>query len=359
MKQLQIITIFFLIFLSGCVEKEILDDISLEIGRGYDRGKDDTIEGTTLIYNFLPDKSVENITVSTTARTTRELMNKLQRQASNPIAEGSLEVFLFSKELASDGLIDYLDAPQRNPSIGARLFIAVVDGSTKELLNADFGVRGNAMFLSDLLTHNIKREDLPRSNLHLFFHDYYQLGKTSFMPEIKMLNDQTLELTGVSLFKPGKLELVDTVEKDKMFFLKLLVDKYSEGSHTVDIGEDEAVVRNISSKNIKKLVKKNPYQINIRIKMDGIITEHTGKRLTPATIKQVEKLMEEEVTKGCEALIKRFQEKGVDPVGLGNFIHTRDRKAKITDDWVNSDEYKALKVKVIPEITIMESGVTE
>ncbi|MHC0038200.1 Ger(x)C family spore germination protein [Pseudoneobacillus sp. C159] len=348
-----------LVLLSGCVQSEILDDISLEIGRGYDRAEGDLIEGTTLIYNFQPDKTVENVTASAIAATSRDLINNLQRQSSNPISEGSLEVFLFSKELAQDGLIDYLDAPQRNPSIGARLFLVVVDGSTKELLNSNFGFRGNAMFLSELLRHNIKQEDLPKTNLHLFFHDYYQLGRTGYMPMVKKMSDKHLELQGLGLFTGNKLQMVDTVEKEKMFFFKLMVDKYSEGAHMVKIDRDIAVIRSISSKHKLILTKKKPYQITLKIKVDGIIREHTGKKLTPAIIKKIEQYTEEEITRECEKLIKGFQEKKIDPVGFGFFIRTRDRKAHITEEWENSDAYQSLEVKVKTDVKILESGVTE
>jgi spore germination protein len=351
--------IISILLMAGCVHPEILDDIGLEIGRGYDRGEGDSIIGTTLIYNFQPDKSVENITASATATTTRDLVNKLQRMSPDPIAEGSLEIFLLSKELATDGLINYLDAPQRNASIGARLHLIVVDGSAKELLSGNYGNRGNAIFISNLLNHNIKFEDMPRSNLHIFFHDYYQLGKTGYLPEIKKVNDEVIELTGISLFKGETLKVVDKIEKDEMFYFKLLVDKYSEGAHKIDLGKDEAVVRSIRSKHKIKLIKKNPFQITIDLKIKGVIREHTGRKLTPKIIKEIEKTMEEETSKQCEELIKRFKEKKIDPVGLGFYIKTHTRGFNLTKDWEDGEEYQSVKVKVNTDVKIVESGVIE
>jgi spore germination protein len=349
-----------LLLLSGCVEKEILDDIAIEIARGYDVEEDHKIQGTMLVYNFQPDKSIENTILTTDASSTRELVNKLQRQSPEPLAEGSLEVFLFGKKLASDGLIDFLDAPLRNASIGARLFIVVADDSAKELLSGNYGNRGNAIFISNLLLHNIEKENLPRTNLHLFFHDYYQLGKTGFLPQVKKLNDKTLEINGVSLFKTDKIQLVDTIEPDKMFYFKLLVDKFSEGSHQVRKGDDVAVVRSITSRHNMELSKDKPVSVTILIKIKGVITEYTGPgTLTRKVIDNYEKEMEEEITRECEALIKRFQNHGVDPIGLGFFIKSKTRGYKLDKGWEESEAYKNLSVKVKTDIKIVESGVIE
>jgi spore germination protein len=352
--------ILSLIIVTGCVEKEILDDINIEIARGYDWEDEDTTKGTMLIYNFQPDKSIENTTLTTTASTSRELVNKLQEQASNPLSEGSLEVVLIGKELANKGFIDYLDAPLRNASIGARLFVVAVDGNANDLLSGSYGTRGNAIFISNLLNHNIENQNLPKTNLQLFFHDYYQLGKSVYIPQIKKLSDDTLGITGISLLKTEKLIVVDTIEPEKMFFFKLLVDKFSEGSHKVQREEDEVIVRSITSRHKMKVTKRNPYSVTVHIKIRGVTREYTGPgKLDEKVISQYEKAMEELVEKECDALIKRFQEKGIDPVGFGHFIKSRTRGFKLDKGWEESDQYKNLTVNVKADVKIVESGVIE
>lgn len=349
-----------ILYMSGCVEKEILDDIAIEIARGYDYVDDKTVRGTTLVYNFQPDKSIENTTLSTTASTSREIINKLQEQSTDPLSEGSIEVFSFGKELAQKGLIDYLDAPLRNSSIGARLFLVVVDGNAEELLSGNYGTRGNAIFISNLLKHNIQNQNLPNTNLQLFFHDYYQLGKTGYLPQIKKLGEDKLELNGISLFKSEKIKIADTVDSEKMFYFKLLVDKFSEGSHKVTRKEGEAILRSISSKNKMKVTSRDPYIVTVNIKINGVIREYTGPgKLTKKVITKYEKDMEETVTKECETLIKRFQEKAIDPVGFGYFIKTRTRGFGLNNKWEESERYKNLIVKVVTDVKIVESGVIE
>jgi spore germination protein len=349
-----------LLLISGCVEKEILDDIGIEIARAYDWAEDNKFLGTMLIYNFQPDNTIENTTLSSTATTSRDFVNKLQEQSTDPLSEGSLEVFLFGKKLAENGLIDYLDAPIRNASIGARLFLVVVDGSANELISGSYGNRGNAIFISNLLNHNIKNQNLPKTNLQLFFHDFYQLGKTGYLPQLKKMDDDKLELNGISLFKTKKLELVDTIEPEKMFYFKLLVDKFSEGSHTVKQGGDEAVIRSITSRHKMKLTRRNPHSVTVHIKIKGVIREYTGPGvMDEKIITKYEKAFEEEITQESEALIKRFQEKKIDPVGLGFFIKTKTRGFDLNEGWEDSEDYQSLQVKIKTDVEIVESGVIE
>lgn len=358
MKRLYVFCVLNLLILSGCVKKEILDDIGIEMARAYDWVNEETIEGTSLVYNVQPDKSVENTTFTAEATTSRDLFNKLQKQSPDPLSEGSIEMFLFSKELATNGISDYLDAPQRNASIGERLYLAVVDGKAKEALTGDFGKRGNAIYLSTLIEHNVESEDVPRTNLQLFFHDHYQLGKTPFLPQIKKLNDQVLAINGLSLFKGKGMRVVDTIELDKMFFFKLLVDKFSEGAHKIKMSEDEGVIRSINSKNKMKITKRSPFEITITIKITGVLKEFTGQKLTPTELKNMEKILSDSVKKECEALIKRFQEKKIDPVGLGFFIKTKTKGFDLTN-WEDGSQYQSLKVNVKTNVDIVESGVIE
>jgi spore germination protein len=352
--------ILSLFFISGCIEKEILDDIGIEIARGYDLVDDNKVLGTMLVYNFQPDKSIKNTILTAKASTSREIVNKLQEQSSEPLSEGSIELFLFGEKLAKDGLIDYLDAPIRNASIGARMYLVVVDGNANELLSGNYGTRGNAIYISNLLNHNIKNHNLPRTNLQQFFHDYYQLGKTSFLPQIKKMTNDKLELNGISLFKGDKLKVIDTIEPADMFYFKLLIDKFSEGSHMIKREEGEAILRSITSRNKMRVTKRNPYQVTIHMKISGVIKEYTGPgKLTKKIITEYEKTMEEQVTKESEKMIKRFQEQEIDPIGLGFFIKTRTRGFKLNKQWEQSDEYKNLTVKVVTDVKVLESGVIE
>ena len=254
--------------------------LTLIEGIGFDYIDKKNIQGTVVIPVYLPDQPPKNTTFSAKAEIKKSILQDIQRQAADPIVTGSLEVVLFSKTLSEKiGILPLVDAFQRDPGVGAGLYLAVVDGETKNLLTGNYGIRGNADYISKLMEHNIKNEDLPKTNLQLFLADFYQEGKTPFIPQIKQIGKDKMEINGISLLKYGKM--VDLIKPDEMFSFKLMVDKYSEGMHKVKLDNGEAAVRSIHSSHNFELTKRNPTEVTIHLKVEGIINEFTGHELTP------------------------------------------------------------------------------
>ncbi|TKC15383.1 Ger(x)C family spore germination protein [Robertmurraya kyonggiensis] len=343
-------------FLNGCVKKEILDDINLIEAIGFDYAGDGNTSGTILYPIYQPDQPPENKTLTAKALIKKSILQDIQLQAANPIVTGSMEAVLFAKELATkEGVLELIDAFQRDPGVGSGLYLAVVDGEARELMDGNYGVRGNATFISNLLENNIENEDLPKTNLQKFLFSYYQEGQTPFMPQLKKISDEKIELNGVCFFKHGKV--VETISSDQMFFFRLLVDKYSNGLHRVKIKDGEAAVRSIRSTHNFDLSKRSPLEITVKIKVQGIVNEYTGNEVKPEQIKQLENAFGEEIKKQSQELVDIFKEQKIDPVGFGHFVKTRKRKYDLSK-WLESD-LKNLTVKVVPDVTITEAGVIE
>lgn len=342
--------------LVGCVEKEILDDINLIEGIGFDYAGEEYIKGTVLFPIYQPDQSPQNKTLTSKAKIKKAILQDIQLQAANPIVTGSMEIVLFGKELATkNGVLELVDAFQRDPGVGSGLYLAVVDGEAQELLEGNYGIRGNATHISNLMENNIKHEDLPKTNLQQFLASYYQVGQTPFMPELKQISKEKVEISGISFLKHGKV--VETIHPDQMFFFRLLVDKYSNGMHRVRIDDGEAAVRSIRSVHIFKLTNRSPMEVEVRLKVQGIINEFTGNQVTPKKIDELEKAFEKEIQDECLKLIELFQEKKIDPVGFGHFVKTKTRNFDLSK-WTDV-EYQKLTVKIKPDVIISEAGVIE
>ncbi len=122
------ILILIVMSITGCVQKRILDDISIESGMGYDINDEGNIYGTATVSNYLPDKAVKNVNYTAESTKNREIFLEMQRQSADPLVAGSLEVVLFGEKLAKKGIIDVVDILQRDATIGERLYLGVVDG---------------------------------------------------------------------------------------------------------------------------------------------------------------------------------------------------------------------------------------
>ncbi|CAM3915890.1 Ger(x)C family spore germination protein [Mesobacillus thioparans] len=355
---MRIKTLFLLtaavVILSGCVEKEIIDDVNIEMGVGYDMVEDGKIEGTVMIPIFNPDKKIGNFTYSARASSGMDLIQEVQRKSAQPIVTGSLEIALFGEDIAKNGISEYSDAFQRDASIGAGVYFAVAHESAKSILTGTYGNRGNAVHLSQLIEHNMKTRNLPVTNMHLFTFDFFQEGKDPYLPILKRVEPEIVDIVGIALFKGDRM--ISELPPEKMFFFKLLTDKFSEGSFKLSVENKKAVIKDLDSKHKIKLTKRDPYTITVDIKIKGLIREYTGNLVTPAIIKDIEKQFEAQVNKEASSMIKDFQEKGIDPVGFGQFIKTQTRGFDFKK-W--EDEYKNLTVHVNTDVIITEVGIIE
>lgn len=355
MKRLFILCLFTSIILSGCVQQQIIDKQNIETAAGFD-WTDGKIQGTILYPTYMPDKSVSNNVLVAKSKVTREILENLQKKSDQPLVTGSLQVALFGKSLAKRGFFHLIDSFQRDPNIGSRIHLAVVDGSTSTLLMGKYGNTGNGIYIKDLLDHNMKYLDVPRQNLHLFGAYLYEKGRTTYLPIIKQVNNNELQITGIALFNTKKM--VMELPAKKMFFFKLLVDRHSAGNQAVKINNEEVVVRSInSSNNIKVNNKKDPYEVTIDIDIEGIIREYTGKKISNTIMNKFEKAFEKKIERETLSLLKDFQKHKIDPVGIG------ERAENVTrhfdwDKWWDSD-YKNVTFKIVPKVKIVESGTVE
>lgn len=350
-----LIALVSLFLLFGCVDTEIIDDVRLITGIGFDAGEGDKVNGTALIPYYMPDQKIINNTLTTSGSPTRDLFKKYQEMSPDPIVGGALEVVLFGMDFANKGIYQVLDSLQRDPGVGTSIYLAVVDGTAREILEGDYGKRGNSSYISEMLEHNIKRRDLPKTNFHLFMSDFYQSGKTSYLPIIRKKDKTTVEISGLALLRNG--QLVDKIPMKKLFYFKMMSEKLNQGTIALDLGKEKVALESINTKVKKKIVRRNPYEIDVHIKMEAYLNQYTGRHLNHKITDEIESVLERQIRSNAGGLVKQFQEKGVDPIGFGHFVKSKDRSYD-NDRWIKS-EYKNLKVNIKPSVSIIETGIIE
>ncbi len=341
------------LLISGCVDKKVIDDVNISVGMGLDKSEGQ-LKGTIMIPVFKEDKSIGNFTFTAEGAVTRDAIIKMQNKASQPIVGGSLDIILLGENLAREGIISVLDVFLREPTIGAGLKLAIVDGTPEEIFKANYGDRGNSEYLDNLLEHNMRDGSLPLSNLHLFLVDYYQKGKDAYLPLLKKKEPELVNIMGVALFKGEKV--VDILTMDKMYYFKLLVDKRVRGSVMIKRKQGESFIKTIKSRHKIKLVNRNPYQFVIDLKVKGNLTEHEGRDLGKNEVKDIEKQLEKQIVDECTAMIKDFQKQKIDPIGFGHFVKTKTRSFDF-GKW--EEDYKSAQFKVNADVEIVEIGVIE
>jgi len=338
---------------AGCVEKSVIDDVNIATGVGIDKSGDQLL-GSIMIPVFNPDKSFDNFTFTAKGKVFRDLISEMQKKASQPIVSGSLDLAFIGKDIARRGILPVLDVFLRDPTVGSRLHIAIVDGKAVDIFEGKYGDRGNGEYLKQLMEHNMSYQNLPRTNLHLFLAAYYQKGQDPYLPILKKVQKDLVTITGIALFKDEKL--VDILSDKKMFYFKLLVDKHTRGSVKIKNKHGESSIESIHSDEKIKLVKRNPYEFTVHISINGFLTEHQNRSFKKSDIHRIEKQLEKQVVQECQNLIKNFQKHKIDPVGFGHIAKTQTRNFDFQKWYEN---YHNAKFKITAKVAINEVGVIE
>ncbi|MCM3600499.1 Ger(x)C family spore germination protein [Robertmurraya korlensis] len=346
--------LFLIVFLTGCVEQKIIDDINIMSGVGYDAKEDGKVKGTIVIPVYKADKSISNESFVAEAKVSKEINRQAQMKSADPLENGSIEIVLFGKELAERGLYEITDTFERDAGIGSRLYLAVVDGTADEIMQKNLGNLGTGSYLNTLLEHNMRHRELPLSNLHLFMYSYYSKVQDPFLPYVKLTGNK-VKVQGIALFDHDRA--VDYLNSKDMFFFKALMENFRNGAYTFNVGKDIVTTYNITTK--RKYDIKDPLtqpKVNLYVELEAHIREYTGKKLDSKVVDQAGKAFEEAINKKTKELLERFRDQKIDPIGIGVLAKTQTRKFD-PDKW--NEVYQNATFHVSSKVLITETGVIE
>lgn len=330
--------------------KQIIDKILMVTVAGYDYVDKNTIQGTVVAPTFLKEGELIDLIYTDTASMVYENRSKLNRQASEELLNGKLDVVLFSKELASTGVSDYIDYLLRDPSIGTQLHLAVVDGSTYEMLNSIKAKKGAGVYLSDLIEHNIENGNLPILNLKQFSGEVVSKLTDPYLPILKLVHGVP-KITGLAIFNSDKL--VDSISVKDVMLFKMLHENMKDGQYFLKTEKYSAAIQNVDSSREVEVTKKNgKLKVNFTVKIDAVVREFTGKGGLKKK-EQIKKMFEKDISAKSVKLIKSFQQKKVDPLGIEEVVKSRSRD-------YNSKKFKeaypTMEIDVDTKFTLSEFG---
>lgn len=340
------------LLLTSCIETHIIDEIMIlgALGLDYINEKETRLIGNTPA--FVENQPVENVLHENIMSTQKHSIEELQKNAIFEIKLGSLMATLFNREYAEKhGLYGFVNYLKREPYVGAKLYLAIVEGETKSIFEDDYGERGNGFFIENLIQHNIEKHDLPKNNLHLFLFNYFQKGKDPHLPIIKKTGPGELQIDGVALFKDDKM--IERLPNEKLFFFKLLVDNYTEGTFRTHQDGSEINYEHVKSKLKMRLRERNPYVIDLNLDIKGALTDYTNGDLDEKTIKRAEVLLKKKIEKEVADLLKKLQQLNVDPAGIGAFVKSRTRGFNLVE-WEKA--YPETTFHVQAKVLIRDTG---
>ncbi|SFS57479.1 Ger(x)C family spore germination protein [Paenibacillus sp. BC26] len=347
----------FLLLLSGCVKQEVLEKITITFVCAFDEAPNEDIEFTIAAPKFHAGKSatVTNILYSKVGHTTKNITELMDMQLNRPIKPGKASIILFEQELAAKGLADQLDVVLRDPLASRRMYLAVVDGKAKALLQSNFSSdEEKGMFLFNLLDTNVRNGLVPRQNLHDFEYAYLGKGMDPFLPLIKLQNNQVM-ISGLALFKDDKYIL--SLNEKQMRVMKLLMENVKHGGileTKLDNGSYIAL-KNVGSKVNYRVGKDTQHpKVTINLNMNSELIDSRGIRLTLLEQQKMVESFEADITSTGMDLIQRCKKEGIDPFGLGDFVRSKTRNWNEAE-W--NQQYPTMDVKLNVKVMLSEMGI--
>jgi Ger(x)C family germination protein len=344
------------ILLSGCNQQTIVDRINMISILGIDT-RDELIVGNAIYPDY--DHREKLKFTQGIGRTTQLVFGEMQMHETKPLRLGKLRMLIFSRALAEKGIIRFIHSICRDPLINSYVILAVSEQPTETVLKK-MEKQGSEKLPNRLITQNEKAGNVPVTNLQTFLFNYYGEGRDVFMPYIGLGESGKIEVRGTAAFRDDKLALV--LSKPESVALKLLQSKFENGFIPVQFDEAKegypAVLMIVSGGSDMKMSQEGgETTITFRTKVYGYLKDQEERVdiREQSDFEYIERAVEKEINQQMETLLLKLQKRGIDPLGIGDFVRARDRRWKEGEFY--SLVYPRLKLRVESKVKLKESNI--
>lgn len=362
MKRIFLVLLCLTIIMTGCAQKRIIDDLALINAIAYDLSdnEDEPLKSTATFPIITKDGNYDRETLIVTGKSSKDAREKYRTETNLQLESGQLRVAFFGEELAKTGIMPYIDTFLRDPDIGVRVMLGIVEGEASDIITLKIENEGqNATYLEQFITKIHKESRKINYTIYQFLRDFYDDGIDPVLPVFKE-EDKKIKFSGMGLFQADKLiEILNPLDSQMLF---LLQKDIKHGSYGTELEEDkkEFIVFNfIETKNrihVNSVSEEKP-SVNLEIEILCDIIEYTGEQdlSDPVIQKKLEKLLSEQIRKKTNELVVKFQELKVDPIGIGSHIRNNMKYEQWKKlDW--REMYSHMEINIKPSVKISSSG---
>lgn len=367
MKRCSLAMLSFIVaaILSSCGRNIPLEDLTISLILGIDLDDENHLIISESSPVFNKDTKKKDETYQVKANSIRESRKYFDVMATGEVTAAKIQVLLIGKRvLTHENWFGLLDTIYRNPVFSINTRVIAVDGPVSDVIFYEpKEIPQLALYLKDLIDKNNIRTRTVLDTLQVLHRQMYEKGMTPAISEIK--KDHIVKLSGVALLDE-KGRYVDTLHAPEPSLLLVLRNEqkkeFTLSLPMTSIENNGGIFnKNMLSMDISQLktkVKSEYAHGKFRFKYNINLTVDIVERLFPAhrvTEKELEKRVEKELTSRFEALIRKFQENNIDPLGLGlhaRAFHYKEYK-KVEDHWGETLAKSIIDVSVHVDIEAM------
>ncbi|MGG6309376.1 Ger(x)C family spore germination protein [Paenibacillus macerans] len=344
------------LMMTGCSQTRIVDNIQILSVLGVNREKE-KYRAVGLYLDRLKNDQI--MSLQGKGETIELLLSHMNMQSPHPIHLGKLRLLIFSRQMAEQGVAHFLHTFCRNPLISTSMIVAVSEESPERIFK-DLKGKDREALPYHLIEQNVRSDNVPVTNLQVFLFNYYGEGRDPFAPYLRANDDGKIELTGLGIFHDDRLKLVIGAKETLLF--KMLKGRGKGGILPVVISAEPenriAAFTLFGGRPVSKLTREgDAMKITIDLYLEGMLKElPTSLNMrVQGPYEQTVSQLERQIDAGAVKLLTKLKSKGVDPLGLGDFVRAHHRS------WDEENFYKRdyprMRFEVHSHIILKESGI--
>jgi Ger(x)C family germination protein len=198
---------------------------------------------------------------------------------------------------------------------------------------------------------------LPRMNLHIFLNQFYGEGVDAYVPMLTIDEKDRVRVEGIGVFKEDKLKI--HLNPDQTMIFSFIEDEQTQATYKMDLeGKERREIIAVRAFHSKSSWDWNPKKehLHLRLLLQGSLTQSPNRFDVEKDkdVMEMKKIVEERLEKEITDLFALLKENGVDPLGIGNIVRSKDRTWKEESFY---EKYPALPISVNVDVQFLHSGL--
>src|SRR3954453_2587866 len=368
-----------LLLLTGCWDQRELTDLSVVTGMAVDKGENGRYKLTVEVINTVELNSKTaggnspSFVYSLEGDTVEELSRKMNIAFSRNLLYSHMRVFVISKDIASDGMMGFLDPFERSREFRDDFDIILAkEGEAADILQVVYTIQKSSSLklMSQLEIASEAWGSAPAVQINDFIRAFTSPGRQPVMAAVRIQGDPkkgnsvdnmkkphpdaVVVIDSMALFNKNKLVGFLSVEDTRNYLWTQ--NQLKRTTITVPCEDKLATLKTTDSvTKLKGTIKNGKPKIQVDIIMEGYFGGSTceGSLDDPNTYKKVEKLTNQSVKEKVLGTIRTVQKDyGIDIFGFGEVVARQDYKnfKKVKDDW--DEAFKDAEIDVGVNIKI-------
>jgi Ger(x)C family germination protein len=364
------LTLAVFIFAGGCGKAVYIENQQFVLTEAIDFDENNKLVVYTSTPVFNTEAKDKYKITSSRTNTLRKSKGLIDSKTSGHLAYGKSQNVLIGKKLLQQrNPFPYLDVLFRDSRNEINANVIVIDGTVKDVMYTNMSDKGRiATVIKQLVESTYKSRVTVQTSLQKFHQQMKDKGMTPYLTEMKPEKNELVITGTVLLHKDGtyaaslnhqESSLLVLLQHDTKNNIPLTFHFPPEMFHTKkDLSFVGFNIKKAKPK-IKTKFEGEHLTIDIGMKVSIDLTERMFTLDLEEKKKQLEKAIEKELKKECEALIKKAQTYQIDPFQFGVHVRAYHYKnwKKVEDNWVKT--LSEATINISPKVIIKSIGVSE